>query len=280
MKKIAIVEIKGGLGNQIFQYIFSKYLEDKNFKVYYNLSFFTKGSKLNLNNTEREYVLNRFDESLLIANKFLLLTTNLFNFLVNSKKIAKFFPFLKQKTFTYFKEKDLGNKKFNFINYFEGYWQNPMYIDSNISKLNYILKKFDEKQQLIKGSSVLVHVRRRDFINLKIDLPLSYYENSFLEMKKTLNNFKFDIFTDDKEWVEKQELFSDYNNIYYDDGDVVDTFMKMRNYENYIIANSTFSYLAAYLRKNLNGIVIVPKKWVKDNNLITQKNKNWIQIEI
>jgi len=278
MKKIAIVEIKGGLGNQIFQYIFSKYLEDQNFKIYYNLTFFKKGSELNLNNTEREFVLDRFINSLPIAGKFLILTSTLLNFLVNSKKVAKLFPFLEQKTFTYFKEKDLGNKNFNYINYFEGYWQNPVYLDVNISELNHALKKFDHKEQLIKNNLVLVHVRRGDFIELKIDLPINYYENSFLEMKKSLGNFEFDIFTDDKKWVEKQGLFSDYNNIYSDD-DVVDTFIKMRNYKNYIIANSTFSYLAAYLRRDKSGLVIVPKKWSENNNLITQKNINWKQME-
>ena len=95
---------------------------------------------------------------------------------------------------------------------------------------------------------------------------------------QTMGNFEFDIFTDDKKWVEKQGLFSGYNNI-DTDGDVVDTFIKMRNYKNYIIANSTFSYLAAYLRRDKSGIVIVPKKWSENNNLITQKNINWKQME-
>ena len=36
-----------------------------------------------------------------------------------------------------------NNKKFNYINYFEGYWQNLMYLDFNISKLKYALNKFD-----------------------------------------------------------------------------------------------------------------------------------------
>ena len=34
MKKIAVLEIKGGLGNQLFILNFIQYLENKNFKVY------------------------------------------------------------------------------------------------------------------------------------------------------------------------------------------------------------------------------------------------------
>ena len=39
MRKLAIVEIKGGLGNQVFQYSFGKYLESSGFRVLYNLDF-------------------------------------------------------------------------------------------------------------------------------------------------------------------------------------------------------------------------------------------------
>ena len=45
MKKIAIIEIKGGLGNQLFQYNFSRIFSDKDFIVFYNFNFFKNFEK-------------------------------------------------------------------------------------------------------------------------------------------------------------------------------------------------------------------------------------------
>ena len=61
MKKVAIVEIKGGLGNQIFQYTFSQYLKKIGFRVFYNLNFYKNNNKLNYKNTKRELLLNELN---------------------------------------------------------------------------------------------------------------------------------------------------------------------------------------------------------------------------
>ena len=43
MKKIAILEIKGGLGNQLFILNFIDFLEQNNFKVYSITNFYETG---------------------------------------------------------------------------------------------------------------------------------------------------------------------------------------------------------------------------------------------
>ena len=42
MKKIAVLEVKGGLGNQLFILNFIQHLENKNFKVYALTDFYSK----------------------------------------------------------------------------------------------------------------------------------------------------------------------------------------------------------------------------------------------
>ena len=42
----------------------------------------------------------------------------------------------------------------------------------------------------------VVHVRRKDYLNISEELDISYYENA-LAFKKTENNIQFDVYTDD-----------------------------------------------------------------------------------
>ncbi|WP_334310876.1 alpha-1,2-fucosyltransferase [Nodularia spumigena] len=49
-----------------------------------------------------------------------------------------------------------------------------------------------------------------------------------------------------------------------------------------VIANSTYSYWAAYINDNVNKICIYPKQWYKQRNLNAKKDifipKNWIGV--
>ena len=105
MRKYAIVEIKGGFGNQIFQYSFAKYLESVGFKVLYNLSFF-KSSNYSNNVTERKFLLKELSCKIDEASNTLQQLSDKLNYLINSKKIKKNFPFINNYIYQYFKEKD------------------------------------------------------------------------------------------------------------------------------------------------------------------------------
>ena len=57
MKKIAILEIKGGLGNQLFILNFIDFLEKNNFKVYSITNFYESQKNNSLNTDNRELYL-------------------------------------------------------------------------------------------------------------------------------------------------------------------------------------------------------------------------------
>ena len=56
----------------------------------------------------------------------------------------------------------------------------------------------------------------------------------------------------------------------------------MTTYKNFIISNSTYSYMAAYLSTEIGKVVVEPKPWFKKLEYIEYDeilNPNWKMIE-
>ena len=283
MRKYAIVEIKGGFGNQIFQYSFAKYLESIGFKVLYNLSFF-KSSNYSNNVTERKFLLKELSCKIDEASNTLQKLSDKLNYLINSKKIKKNFPFINNYIYQYFKEKDydkdLEYKDFAIINNFDGYWQNN--IHHLKTQKESLLNIFDINYQDIdslNNNKILIHVRRQDYLKLEINLPENYYKNCIDLLKKEFEELEFDIFTDDKEWVLNQNVFSGYGKIYGGDIDPIDSFKKMLCYKHFIIANSTYSYLAAFFGEKQNSKILMPYRWSMKKNKNFLTDNSWEKVQ-
>ena len=82
MKKIAVVDIKGGFGNQVFQVAFSYFLESNGYTVLLNYEYF------DLDNS-RSLILREDDFRLQKADKVKILSFKLFNRLSLINKIPK-----------------------------------------------------------------------------------------------------------------------------------------------------------------------------------------------
>ena len=283
MRKYAIVEIKGGFGNQIFQYSFAKYLESVGFKVLYNLSFF-KSSNYSNNVTERKFLLKELSCKIDEASNTLQQLSDKLNYLINSKKIKKNFPFINNYIYQYFKEKDydkdLEYKDFAIINNFDGYWQNNIHHlkTQKESLLNIFDIKYKDIDSL-NNNKILIHVRRQDYLKLEINLPENYYKNCIDLLKKEFEELEFDIFTDDKEWVLNQNVFSGYGKIYGGDIDPIDSFKKMLCYKHFIIANSTYSYLAAFFGEKQNSKILMPYRWSMKKNKNFLTDNSWEKVQ-
>jgi len=283
MRKLAIVEIKGGLGNQVFQYSFGKYLESSGFRVLYNLDFFTSSKNLE-NVTERDFLLKELSCEINEVSRLMQKLSDTFNYLINSKKIKSIFPFINKYIYQYLKEKDydkdLEYKNYLIINYFDGYWQNNIYhLKTQKESLLNIFHINNQDIESLNNDRVLIHVRRQDYLKLGIDLPQNYYENSINLLKKDLKEFEFDIFTDDKEWVLNQNIFSDFRNIYGEDDDPIESFKKMLCYKHFIIANSTYSYLAAFFGEKQDSKVFMPYKWSVNKNKDFLTHNSWKKVQ-
>ena len=107
----------------------------------------------------------------------------------------------------------------------------------------------NECDDLIKQftNPIALHIRRGDFVwNNKNHPPLSLdYYKSALELFES--DREVIIFSDDTEWCKEQELFADDRFAVAEGGDQFYDLCLMSMCDDFIIANSTFSLLVAWL---------------------------------
>ena len=106
--------------------------------------------------------------------------------------------------------------------------------------------------------SVMVHLRRGDYVGLNEELKLEYYSIAIKKLEKKLGSCEITIFTDDHSL--KKEDFKNFNvtKLFNDKNeDVLETFKRMTQFQNFIISNSTFSFLAAFLGQEKSSQYII-----------------------
>jgi len=283
----------GGLGNQMFQYAFGRYLSLKNkTELKFDIAWFPKS------NYNRKYMLNIFNIDEKFANdseintlKYKIQLSYIINLL---KKIRKDNILFKK---SYFNEKSFNYNPYlaeTTLNdaYLDGYWQSEKYfIDiKDIIKKDFTIKiKPDKKiikilNEIKRENSVSIHVRRGDYI---IDThtnayhgvcPLEYYQKAVRIIKEKIKNPVYYIFSDDPEWV-KNKLKLDIKYKTFEGNNDFDDFRLMQNCKHHITANSSFSWWSAWLSEFEHKIVICPSKWfnssINTSDLIPGK---WIKI--
>ena len=261
VKKIVIINLKGGFGNQIFQLSFAKFLADKKLKVLINTSNFEDSKKLpNIVPDLRE----------------LILPISYFGFKeINSLiyGILKLLLFIGLSNNSIFKK--LNDKNFDItnlakINFLDGYWQDAELLMQN---KEYIINSICNNENLrtalntnpIAGSTLL-HVRRGDYINISETLSDSFYKNALLKARSEINNFTYSIVTDDYDWVKNNDLFADCKEIHHSSNSREDTvlaFSEMLRFENFIIGNSTFSLIAGIISSKASSNLYIVNPWFR-----------------
>lgn len=120
--------------------------------------------------------------------------------------------------------------------------------------------------------SISLHIRRTDYLSNPYlsPPPLEYYLRSMAEMEGRLRaagapqeSLRYFIFSDDIEWA-RQNLRPALPHVHVDINDGGTGYFDlelMRNCRHHIIANSTFSWWAAWLNEHAEKIVIAPRIW-------------------
>lgn len=133
--------------------------------------------------------------------------------------------------------------------------------------------KYDLQQMLgediVRSDYVSIHVRRGK--NPSNPNEPNYSENPFYARldedyyRRAMAQFpneKFLVFTDDLAWVENQEMFKDCEKSFQDE---LTDWNKMAGCKGHIIANSSYSFMAAYIG---GGKTIAPNKWFANGERI------------
>ncbi len=173
--------------------------------------------------------------------------------------------------------------------YLVGYFQSEKYFKHNRQA---ILDLFEPQEQIKNHLShkysnlmndekyVSVHIRRGDYLNLSdyhAILGKKYYDAA---MQRFSDDHTFVFFSDDIEWC--KETFDNGRNIFVEkQEDILDLYL-MSKIQNNIIANSSFSWWAAWMNENENKVVVSPKNWFGPKNQhISRENitpEQWIVI--
>lgn len=278
-----IIQLNGGLGNQMFQYAFGYVLVKKfGFDVVFDYAFFEEIKKYD-ETTTREFELGVFNLECPEATQedldkiiYSPRTSKIKKFLWEILRIKKYKPEGNTclQTKPYFFDKSLFRNTSYYC--YNGYFQNEKYFKffrEDILNIFSLKEPLDEKNQsvldVIKSTnSVSVHVRRGDYVTLESAskfhglCPIEYYEKAINYIAKQVKNPHFFLFSDDIGWVAKNlKINHSYTVIDFNQGKGYADLELMKNCKHNIIANSSFSWWGAWLNENPQKIVVAPEKW-------------------
>jgi hypothetical protein len=147
---------------------------------------------------------------------------------------------------------------FDFVREF----MNSFQVQNPSSKFNGLLAEMRTVQP------VIMHIRRGDYAfepNFGV-LSQSYYENGLEHLRKLGIKQEVWVFTDDPDWARsltRSKNWADEKIKLVDDSELStgEVFDLMRSGSGYVIANSSFSWWAAYLSRVNGACVVAPQPW-------------------
>lgn len=297
---MVIIEISGGLGNQMFQYALYLKLKKLGKEVHLDTSAYYK------KNYVRALELGVFGVTLpepMSTSQYII--TNF------RKKLQRKIPVYEDKIGVYQpKIYDMDNV------ILRGYWQNELYfkdIKEDILKTFSFLEEMkrkdiaeiNDKNEFYVGKmkeeiSVSVHIRRGDYLDKKFfdvygDIcTLEYYRKAISYIQSKFNELHFYFFSDDIEWLKEnlnQLVFNDAKadlqqkyqitivDINHGEQSYMDMYL-MSKCKHHIIANSTFSWWGAWLGMNSDKIVVAPSRWFNNHETTDIICKEWVKIDV
>jgi hypothetical protein len=232
---MVISKIQGGIGNQLFQWAYGRYLSEKyKTPLVLDVSFFSQQNK-------RTFELNGFP---------------FIKYSEATRYIFRDYILIKD---DYCFKNDPINSNFNY--FLDGYFQCEKYFKDIEGVIREELKPKDDFVSIVDSSkiSVSLHVRRGDYVSVQDYHPLQDIEY----YKKALSLIgEYDIvyvFSDDIEWCRNNLTFK--NVVFVDNSKEHESLWNMSKCTHNIIANSSFSWWGAWLNANKDKKVIAPLNW-------------------
>ncbi|MEQ9107795.1 MAG: alpha-1,2-fucosyltransferase [Limnobacter sp.] len=269
MNEISL-RLAGGLGNQLFQLAAALYICDQNRsnleKIYIDARFLSKY------NSSRHYemgFISKFFPNIEVGpSKFFLCR------FANRYRIARLLGgcrlgHIELISSTEQLKKISQKKQFSKIVILDGYFQNPDILFNNQTREKIRNSLLMEKIQLFNSVKsgkrcTGLHIRRGDYVSNKSasrtfrEIPLDYYVQA---LKRLPDDNRILIFSDDHNLA--QSFSEKINGLNVSDLNLSleDEFCLLMACDDYVIANSTFSWWAAYLGRQNDSQIISPTNW-------------------
>jgi hypothetical protein len=267
----------GGLGNQMFQYALAIILAQKNkTTVLLDNSFFDQTEK-RLGHTPRKFELGIFATTYTFATPANILFFKQLSVLNKIKRDLGFnYPKMYKETSFGYDEKVLTQQA---PVYLRGFFQSYQYFigyENSIKELfTFPVDKIDAVNKnlitTIKNTnSIAIHIRRGDYVNDPTThqyhgiCDLYYYQKAISLLTQENDDFTLFFFSDECDWVKEQFKDLSFPKQFIDHNIGVNSWkdmLLMSSCQHNIIANSSFSWWAAWLNTNPDKKVIAPKKW-------------------
>jgi hypothetical protein len=281
-----ICELKGGLGNQLFQIFMTI-----NYSLKYSIPFYFKMKPFSsIYETERHLY---FDTLLKSIEQFLMNNETKYNLKCHV---------IIEKTFSYNNQIENNIKNATENLYVCGYFQSFKYFmeyETQIKKLlqinkskEYIYKKYYENVKVnVNKQNISLHIRRGDYTKVSHKHPIlsdNYYSNAIQTIVdligEKINLFIFWDVVYEEDNIEVDKTIHYLEIMFQDKISVIkineldkhmqdwEQLLFMSLCDHNIIANSTFSWWGAYLNTNESKKVCYPDKWFgpKKNHLNTK----------
>ncbi len=273
-----IVRLKGGLGNQMFQYAAARRLAEVTKQpLKMDLDFLLNGQKKE-EVTQRSYSLSIFNIHEEFATEHEV--RQFFNF--QNKVLHKVLGanwnncYVKERFFHF----DSRLLYLRGSRYLDGHWMSEKYFKDIASilrkefsfRINPTVATNEILKKISKSNSVCLHVRRGDYLSspsakkIYNTLGLDYYVVAIQNIITRIPNPSFFVFSDDIDWCEKELYFLQGATFVEKElegtGAIAqDYFYLMTFCKHFIISNSTYGWWAAWLGQNKHKVIIAPKKW-------------------
>jgi len=272
-----IVKIYGGMANQLFQYAAGYALSLHHAApLKLDISYFQEKNS----DTKRAFALDKFAIDYELASQEEI--DQVFKFRFIDYAWNKLVPIANKR---FYGEKKLGfNERFFELPksvYLRGYFQSDKYFlnckrslfEQYKIKTNNFPHLLPLAATLSNTNTVALHIRLGDYLNptlsgIMAPFNADYYKKAMEQIQKNISNPKFYIFSDQIQLAKDLLNLNEVDAIFVDESitkNAEEDFYLMQSCQHQIIANSTFSWWAAYLNENNHKIVIAPTKWYKDH---------------
>ena len=265
---LVVIQLSGGMGNQMFQYALYLQLKALGRKVKIDDKTEYEGRNarpIRLSVFDAKYDTPTEIEMLCLTDSYLDLFSKI------RRKLTG------RKTAEYMEKNPRFDSNVLEMDraYLVGWWQSEKYFKSIKEEVRkaFAFKNIElsEKMQQYKvamenSNSVSVHIRRGDY--LQVDevyggiCTEEYYEKAMKHMKEQVPDCHFFIFTNDISWVKEHMAGENVTVVEGNDEDAgyIDMYL-MTRCKHYILANSSFSWWGCYLNPSKEKKVIAPKIW-------------------